>query len=64
MLQRFTSAKEVPIHLRIFNFLKNWMEKYWVDFYEDGDLRGTPFSVCLSVCLSVSVCELDDSVAC
>ncbi len=35
-------AQEVPIHLRIFNFLKNWIEKYWVDFYEDGDLRGEP----------------------
>lgn len=37
--EKFKTTKEDPIHLRIFNFLKNWIGFYFSDFFEDGDLR-------------------------
>ena len=31
----FKSEKLVPIHFRVFNVLKNWVEKYYIDFKQD-----------------------------
>ena len=31
----FKSEKLVPIHFRVFNVLKNWVEKYMIDFKQD-----------------------------
>jgi len=40
-LQEWKTNKQKPIRLRIINFLKNWIERNWIDFIEDNALGNT-----------------------
>jgi hypothetical protein len=37
-LQEWKQNTLRPIRLRVINFLKTWLEKYWKDFTEDADM--------------------------
>lgn len=37
-LQEWKTNKQKPIRLRIINFLKNWLDRNWIDFIEDPAL--------------------------